>query len=80
MVINKAIKKVMKEKKITSSMMATMVGKGSGKEVQARLGCRNMTVNSILDYISVMGYELVIQEKRVGKKRDDQIVIDHEEE
>lgn len=80
MVVNKAIKAIMKSKRITSRMMAAMVGKKSAKEVQARLSTRNMTVDSILDYLSVMGYELVIQEKRAGKRREDQIVVDHEEE
>lgn len=48
----------------------------SGNDVSARLNCPNMTFDKVLEMLGVLGYELVIQEKKPWARRSDQIVID----
>lgn len=48
----------------------------SGNDVSARLNYPNMTFDKALEMLGVLGYELVIQEKKPGARRSDQIVID----
>lgn len=76
MLINEAIKKVMKDKKVTQQMMAKALGKKRTSDIAARLSYSNMSVPSIIEMLEVLGYELVIQEVKSGKRREDQIVIE----
>ena len=48
----------------------------SGNDVSARLNNSNMTVDCVIEMLGALGYELVIQEKRSGARRSDQILID----
>lgn len=48
----------------------------SGNDVSARLNYPNMTIENVIEMLGVLGYELVIQEKKSGARRSDQIVID----
>lgn len=48
----------------------------SGNDVSARLNNPNMTFDKALEMLAVLGYEIVIQEKKPGARRSDQIVID----
>lgn len=75
MFINEAIKQVMKNKGVTLSTMATAIGKKRPNDVSARLAYKNMSISSAIEMLGVLGYEVVVQEKRAGNRRDDQIVI-----
>ena len=80
MKINKAIRHVMKMKKISLTAMATALGKSKGNDISARLNYANMSFDKAIEMLDILGYEVVIQEKKQGGRRADQIVIDQKDE
>ena len=78
--ISDAIRQVMKKKNVTLQSMATSLGKNRANDVSSRLANKNLTTSSALEMLDVLGYELIIQEKRQDTRREDQIVITFEEE
>lgn len=86
MTINKAVRAIMFAKGTTLSMMGKALRKQDRKsgemvelkpnDVSARLNCTNMTFDSVVEMLNVLGYEIVVQEKKPGNRRADQIVID----
>lgn len=76
MQINKAIRSVMKRKEMSLLSMAKALGYERGNDVSARLAKPNMTFDQTVRMLSVLGYEVVIQEIKPGNRRADQIVID----
>ncbi len=89
MQINKAIRQVMKLKGISLTAMATALwgdepnsnGKQRrGNDVSARLNNANLSFDRAVEMLNILGYEVVIQEKRAGCRRADQIVIDQVDE
>ena len=79
MQINKAIRQVMRDKGVTLVMMAKSIGKGRGNDISARLVNPNMSFDKAVEMLDVLGYEIIIQERRPGARRADQIVIDQKE-
>ena len=79
MQINKAIRQVMRDKGVSLLSMAKAIGKERGNDVSARLNIPNMTINKVVEMLDVLGYEIVIQERKPGARRADQIVIDQKE-
>lgn len=80
MQINRAIRTVMKQKNITLLSMAKSLGKSRGNDISARLNNSNMSFDKAVEMLNVLGYEIVIQERKAGSRRADQIVIDQETE
>lgn len=80
MQINKAIRQVMKDKGFTLLSMAKAIGKERGNDVSSRLNSANMTFKNAVEMLDVMGYEVVIQERKPGARRADQILIDQRED
>ncbi len=80
MQINKAIRQVMKEKGVSLLTMAKALGKQRGNDISARLTSPNMSIEKVVEMLDVLGYEVVIQERKPGVRRADQIVIDQKEE
>lgn len=91
MYINKAIRNIMKAKKISLGTMAEILwkdeltqpgvknqggNKRTGNAVSSRLNNQNMSFNTAVEMLTELGYEIVIQEKKPGNRRADQIVID----
>lgn len=76
MKINKAIRQLMRERKMSLSSMADALGKKRGNEISARLVNDNMSFDKAVEMLNVLGYEIVIQEKKQGARRADQIVVD----
>ncbi len=76
MKINEAIHQIMKAKKVSLSVMATAIGKSRGNDVSARLNNGNLTFDKVVEMLDVLGYEVVLQEKKQGSRRADQIVVD----
>ena len=86
MEINKAIRDIMKSKGMSLSSMGKSLRKVdkksgltsslSGNDVSARLNNSNMTFDKAVEMLNILGYEIVLQEKRQGGRRSDQIVID----
>lgn len=79
MQINKAIRQVMRDKGVSLLSMAKSIGKERSGDVNARLYYTNMTFNTAVEMLNVLGYEVVIQECKPGARRADQIVIDQKE-
>ena len=80
MKINKAIRDLMKEKKMSLLAMAIALGKTKGNDISARLNNGNMSFEKAVEMLDVLGYEIVIQERKQGGRRADQIVIDQKAE
>lgn len=79
MKINTAIRDLMKEKKMSLSAMAEAIGKNKGNDISARLNHSNMSFDKAVEMLNVLGYEIVVQEKKQGGRRADQIVIDQKQ-
>ena len=79
MQINKAIRQVMRDKGVSLLSMAKAIWKERGNDVSARLNIPNMTINNVVEMLDVLGYEIVVQERKPGARRADQIVIDQKE-
>ena len=79
MQINKAIRQVMRDKGVSLLSMAKAIGKERGNDVSSRLNVPNMTIKNVVEMLDVLGYEIVIQERKPGARRADQIVIDQKE-
>lgn len=80
MLVNKAIRQIMKNERITLQTMAFSIGKEKGNDVSARLNYSNMKMNTVIEMLNVMGYEVVIQKKKPGARTAGQILIDQKEE
>ena len=80
MKINKAIRDLMKEKKMSLLAMAIALGKTKGNDISARLNNGNMSFEKAVEMLDILGYEIVIQERKQGGRRADQIVIDQKSE
>ena len=70
MYINKAIRDLMKTKNVSLTT----------NEISSRLRSNNLSFNSAVEMLSALGYEVVIQERKPGVRRADQIVIDQKED
>lgn len=82
MKINNAIKEIKNRKNISWDVMArSMTSRKDmtprlGKDISATLAkSDDLRINTIIDMTNALGYEVVVQEKRPGLRREDQIVI-----
>ena len=75
MTINNIIRAIMKEKKVSQLSMASAIGKERANDVSARLASKNMTFDRAIEMLSVLGYEVVVQERRKGGRPDGQFVV-----
>lgn len=83
MKINTAIKKALKATNTTQQQLAERTGAKSQSVIGQRLCNKNISINLILEMLEVVGYELVIQPKKPGRRPEGQILItleDGEEE
>lgn len=75
-----AIKFVMKEAKINQVQLAKLTGQSSQSVISERLRRDNLSVRTMLEMLDAMGYEMVIQPKSRGKRKEGQIVLTAGEE
>ena len=90
MKINKAIRSIMKTKGTSLGAMGKALRKVDrqtgelkcliGNDVSARLNNDNLSFDKAVEMLNVLGYEIVVQEKKQGGRRADQIVIDQQDE
>lgn len=66
MKIGEAIKIAMKNKKITQTTLAEMVGVKSQSVIAERLKMDNISINVVLDMLNAVGYEMIIVSKNEG--------------
>lgn len=77
--IGDAIKQAMKKQKTSQSQMAKRIGVKGQSVIAQRLRTDNMSVNMVIEMLEVIGYEIVIQEKKRGRRPDGQILIGGDE-
>lgn len=51
-----------------------------GNDVSARLNNDNLSFDKAVEMLNVLGYEIVVQEKKQGGRRNDQIVINQKDD
>lgn len=76
MLINDAIRNLMKDNGVTQMIMAINLGRKRATDVGSMLDSKNMTCNQAIKMLSTMGYELVIQKRTSGKRSEGQIVLE----
>lgn len=80
MFINEAIKTAMRNKGMTLRDMASAIGKKRPNDVSARLAHKNMSFSTAIEMLSVLGYEVVVQEKREENRQNGQMLISNSRE
>ncbi len=81
MKITTAVQTVRKERKATYDQLAKAVGAKSYSNIKNLLsGNANPTVESLLPVLEALGYEMIIQPKKQGRRADGQYVITFEED
>lgn len=76
MKIKEVIRLAMKETKTTQQQLADRIGARHQSVISERLKMNNLSINTALEMLEALGYELVVQEKRRGRKREGQITIE----
>ena len=80
MKISDAIKTAMKNQKTTQVQLAERIGASSQSVIAQRLRMNNLSVDIVIEMLDAIGYEMVIQEKKRGRRPEGQIIIDRGEE
>lgn len=80
MKISDAIKIAMKNQKTTQVQLAERIGASSQSVIAQRLRMNNLSVDTVIEMLDAIGYEMVIQEKKRGRRPEGQIIIDRGEE
>ena len=76
MKMSDAIKAAMKVTHTTQSQLAERIGLAAGQSgIARRLHMDNISVNVVLEMLDAIGYEMVIQEKKRGRRAEGQMVI-----
>lgn len=77
MKVNEYVKQLIKASGFTQTTLAKALGYNNQSSVAMRLSKNNsMTVDNLTEMLSILGYDLVIQPKKRGRKADDQFIID----
>ena len=80
MKVGQAIKQAMKATHTTQIQMKDRIGVKSQTVVSMRLSSDGVSISNVLEMLDAIGYELVIQPKRPGRRPEGQFVIDNKEE
>lgn len=72
------IKTAMKAKGMTQTQMAKLLNK-TQSVIATRLNNGNISADVMCEMLDLLGYELVVQPKKRGKRADGQIVINQGE-
>lgn len=79
MKITDAIRAAMKNQKISQVRLTEQLGLKSQSVVAQRLRTDNLSVDTVVEMLDSIGYEMVIQEKKRGRKTEGQLVIERSE-
>ena len=79
MKIGEAIRQAMKNQKTTQKQLADRIGAKSQSVISERLRMDNLSINTVIEILDGIGYEMVIQEKKRGRRPEGQIIIDRGE-
>lgn len=79
--VNEYVKQLIKASGFTQATLAKALGYNNQSSVAMRLSKSNsMTVDNLAEMLNLLGYDLVIQPKKRGRKADDQFIIELTEE
>lgn len=79
MQFNEMLRSLIKEKKDTQASFAAKVGT-TQSAIGNALKRNDVYVSTLIKWCEINGYEVVIQEKKQGRRRDGQIVLSQKEE
>lgn len=77
---NEIVKSLIKQSDFTQTTLAKAMGYNNQSSIANRLNKNDMGVSLLAKMLDVLGYDLVIQPKKPGRRPDGQFVIDTEEE
>lgn len=75
MTTSEAIKTALSDKKVTQSKLAEMMGYASQAAIGNRLNS-NISCELLIQMLDKLGYEVVVQPKTQGKRKDGAIVLE----
>ena len=74
--VNKAIKKIMKEKGMTQEHMAKLLGNPTGQRYVGNiLRGENMNMNIVIAFCNLLDYEVVLKPQKRGKREDGEYTL-----
>lgn len=73
--IGEAIKKAMKDTNTTQTQMARLVGAKSQSVISERLKMSNLSIDTVVEMLDAIGYDLVIEKRKQGRRREDRLII-----
>ncbi len=76
MKMKEAIRLAMRNQKTTQQQLADRIGVKSQSVISQRLRTDNSTIDTVLKMLDAIGYEMIIQEKKRGRRAEGQIVIE----
>lgn len=77
---NEIVKNLIKQSNFTQTTLAKAMGYNTQSGIASRLNKNDMGVSLLVKMLDILGYDLVIQPKKRGRKAEDQFVIDVSEE
>lgn len=77
---NEIVKDIIKRSDFTQTTLAKAMGYNNQSGISSRLNKNDMGVSLLVKMLDILGYDLVIQPKKRGRKAEDQFIIDTEEE
>lgn len=63
MTINKIIREIMSNQKVSLANMAKLINKERGNDISARLATRNMSFDKAIEMLDVLNYKIVVVPK-----------------
>ena len=75
MKVSEAIKEAMRQTKTSQKMLAERIGVKNQSTIAMRLKQESIGVNNVIEMLDAIGYEMVIQEKKRGRRAEGQMVI-----
>lgn len=74
--VNKALKSIMKDKGVTQEQFGKLLDNPTGQRyVSNTLRSENMNINNVITFCELLGYEVVLQPKKPGKRKDGEYVV-----
>lgn len=69
------IKQAMKATRVTQEQLKDRMGLATQSVISMRINSENPTVGTVIEILDELGYELVIQPKKRGRRPEDQEVV-----
>ena len=74
--VNKAIKSIMKDKGVTQEQFGKLLDNPTAQRyVSNTLRSENMNINNVITFCELLNYEVVLQPKKPGKRKDGEYVL-----